>query len=102
MSSTLYLVFREHGPSWVAGVPTREQPLWDEHAVFIDRLFEQGRIVLAGPLADGSRALLVMQAESAAEAEELLRDDPWARRGILVEGEIIEWTIFLDARLNPK
>ncbi len=53
--TTLFLVFRDPGPSWVPGVPTRQQPLWDEHAVFMDRVFETGRIVLAGPYADFER-----------------------------------------------
>jgi uncharacterized protein YciI len=102
MSTTLFLVFRRPGPSWAAGLPTRQQPLWDEHAVFIDRLFEQGRIILAGPYADHSRALLIVQASGIAEASELFRDDPWARHGILVESEVIEWSVFLDSRKNPR
>jgi uncharacterized protein YciI len=85
----------------VPGLPTRQQPLWDEHAAFIDRIFEQGRIILAGPYADCSRALLIVQASSVAEASELFRDDPWARRGILVESEVVEWSVFLDSRRNP-
>lgn len=98
MSTTLFLVFRNPGPSWVPELPSRQQPLWDEHAVFMDRLFEQGRIVLGGPYADYSRVLLIVQAGTRAEASELFREDPWARRGILVESEIVEWSVFLDSR----
>jgi uncharacterized protein YciI len=98
LSKTLYLVFRKPGPSWVGGVPTREQPLWDEHAAFIDRLSEQGRIVMAGPYADCSRALIIVQAGSASEASALFRADPWTEKGILVDSEIAEWTVFVDAR----
>jgi len=98
MSTTLYLVYRNHGPSWVKGLPTREQPLWDEHAVFMDRLFDQGRIVLAGPYADLSRVLLVVEARDADEAVDLFRDDPWTTSGILVDSDVIEWTVFLDSR----
>jgi len=68
----------------------------------MDRLFEQGRIILGGPYADNSRVLLVVKAHDRQEASELLRDDPWASRGILVESEIIEWCIFLDSRQNSK
>ena len=75
--------------------------MWDEHATFMDTLFEQGRIVLGGPYADNSRVLLVVQARDAAEASDLFRDDPWAERGILVESEIIEWSVFLDSRRDP-
>ena len=96
MSATLYLVFRNPGPTWVPGLASRQQPLWDEHAVFMDRLFEQGRIILGGPYADSSRVLLVVQARDREEASELFRDDPWTSHGILVESEVIEWSIFLD------
>ena len=51
MASTLYLVYRNPGPSWVKGRPSCQQPLWDEHAAFMDRVFDEGRIVLAGPYA---------------------------------------------------
>jgi uncharacterized protein len=101
VSKTLFLVFRNPGPSWLPGLSSREQPLWDEHALFMDRLFDQGRIVLGGPYADYSRVLLVVQARDRDEASEIFRDDPWTRHGVLFESEIIEWTIFLDSRLNP-
>jgi uncharacterized protein len=97
-NNRLFLAFRDRGPSWVPGLPTREQPLWDEHAAFMDELFARGRIVLAGPYADMSRALVVLEAVDAAEASALLRGDPWQKAGILVHGEIIEWVLFLDSR----
>jgi len=98
LSTALFLVFRNPGPSWVPGLSSRQQPLWEEHANFMDRLFEQGRIVLGGPYADNRRVLLVVQARDAAEASDLFRDDPWAEGGILVESETIEWSVFLDSR----
>lgn len=96
--TTLFLLFRDPGPGWVPGVPTREQPLWDEHAEFMDRLFEQGWVVLGGPYSDFSRALVVVEARDADQASELFREDPWETAGILVTGEVIEWSIFLDSR----
>ena len=96
--STLFLTFRDPGPSWVPGMPSRQQPLWDEHAAFMDRLFEQGRVVLGGPYADYSRVLIIVEAPDAEEASALFRDDPWATAGILVPSEVIEWTVFLDSR----
>jgi uncharacterized protein YciI len=102
MITTLFLVFRNPGPSWVPGLPSRQQPQWDEHASFMDRLFDQGRIILAGPYADYSRVLLVVAARDAKEAQDLLSNDPWAGQGVLVESEIIEWSVFLDSRQNVK
>jgi uncharacterized protein YciI len=96
--STLFLVFREPGPAWMPGVATRQQPLWDEHAAFMDGLFEAGRIVLAGPYADLSRALIIVEARDAQQASDLFRDDPWEEAGILIPSAIVEWTVFLDSR----
>lgn len=96
--STLFLVFRDPGPSWVPGVPTRQQPLWNEHAVFMDGLFGEGRVVLGGPYADYSRALVIVEARDAEEASALFHGDPWTKAGILVPGEVVEWTVFLDSR----
>jgi uncharacterized protein YciI len=96
--TTLFLVFRGPGPSWVPGRPTRQQPLWDEHADFMDRLFDQGRVVLGGPYADYSRNLVVVNARDTEEATELFQADPWNESGILGPAEVIEWTIFLDSR----
>ena len=98
MSKTLYLVFRDPGPAWVHGLPSRQQPLWDEHAEFMDRLFDEGRIVLGGPYADASRVLIIVSARDRYLASALFREDPWTTRGILVDSEVIEWSIFLDFR----
>jgi uncharacterized protein len=79
-------------------VPSRQQPMWDEHAAFMDGLFARGRIVMAGPYADYSRVLIIVEARDAGEASALLRDDPWGKAGILVPGDVVQWTVFLDSR----
>ena len=87
------------GDEWERGVDTREQPLWDEHAAFMDDLFERGLVRLAGPIVDaGGEALSVMEGESEAALRELLAADPWCRdRDVLRVGRIRGWRIFLDA-----
>ena len=89
-------MFRNPGPAWCLE-PHSSATALDEHAAFMDRLDDQGRIILAG-YADCSRALVILEADDADEALRLLRDDPWVSAGILVQGEAIEWTIFLDSR----
>jgi hypothetical protein len=71
-----HLAFREPGPSWVPGVPTQQRSLWDDHAVFMDDFFARGHVVLAGPYADFSRALVIVDTTDAAEAAALLGGDP--------------------------
>ncbi len=98
MVDKTFLVFREHGTAWVSGTATRQQPLWDDHAAFMDRLFDTGAILLGGPYADDSQAVLVIQAADEAAVITLLRDDPWETHDIQMTSSIKEWTIFLDAR----
>ena len=97
---TLFVVDRPAGVEWVAGKGAREQPLWDEHAAFMDALFERGVIALGGPFLDDSGAMLVMRVTDASEARALLEPDPWCSnaRDIQGIGRIRPWTIFLDSR----
>jgi uncharacterized protein YciI len=79
-------------------LPVRQQAHWDEHARFVDALFDAGTLVMAGPFADDSGSRVVLGVESVEIARAIMQEDPWARRDILVTGEVKEWTIFLDAR----
>ena len=100
MSETLFVVDRPAGSEWTPGKGAREQPLWDEHAAFMDDLFERGLIALGGPFLDGSGAMVVLRVADEAEARALLAPDPWCSDGRDVQGvgRIRPWTIFLDGR----
>ena len=67
----------------------------------MDRLFEEGRVVLGGPYADFSRNLVIVEGSGTGAVEDRFREDPWTVAGILGDAEVIEWTIFLDSR-RPK
>jgi uncharacterized protein YciI len=77
---------------------TREQPLWDEHAAFIDQLVDDGSILMGGPLVDEGGSLLIFNAEDENEVREKLRNDPWAKQGILKLENVKRWEIFIDER----
>ena len=91
------------GPNWDFSKGVREQQFWDEHAHFVDDLFDRGLIMLAGPFApDGSGALVILNVETANEARAIYADDPWAHQQVLLPADAKEWTIFLDARHYPN
>jgi uncharacterized protein YciI len=80
----------------VPGRGPREQPLWDEHAAFMNELEGRGVLLLAGPFTDWTGALLVLEAADADEARRLLDPDPWvADRDILRVGEIRPWEAWI-------
>ena len=80
----------------------REQPFWDEHAAFIDRLVDEDFILMGGPLVDEAGmphgALLIVEAEDENEVREKLKNDPWFMRGILKLESVKRWEIFIDAK----
>ncbi|MGZ4551500.1 MAG: hypothetical protein ACXVYC_17265 [Blastococcus sp.] len=94
----VYAVTMVSGPGWDAGRPRREQPGWDEHAAFMDRLVADGFVVLGGPIGDGEEVLLAVEAADEAEIADRLGADPWAPTGRLLIGEVRPWTIWLDGR----
>jgi uncharacterized protein YciI len=94
-----FVILWTHGPAWVEGKTVREQPYWDEHAVFMDRLFENGMVVLGGPFADGTGSLVIVEAESSEQGvADLFAQDPFAVRGIFSLSSLKQWQLFLDAR----
>lgn len=86
------------GPAWVAGKTVRDQPYWEEHAAWADRLFENGTIVLGGPFADTTGGLVIIEAESEEEVTDVLAQDPFVVHGIFARSLRKQWTLFLDAR----
>ena len=92
-----YVVLRRRGPLWDPARPLEEQSGWDEHAAFMDRLVEDGFVVLGGPLADEERVVLAVEAESEDEVRMTLTRDPW-HGSHLVLVSVDPWMIRLDGR----
>jgi uncharacterized protein len=93
-----FVIFFSPGPSWVTGKTSREQPYWAEHATFMDKLFEEGTVILGGPYADYTGILVVVEAFHEEEVYALFRDDPFVVNEIVRISSVHEWLIFLDAR----
>jgi uncharacterized protein YciI len=94
----VFAVTEVAGPNWDASRARREQAGWDEHAAFMDALVGDGFVVLGGPIGDGERVLLVVEAEDEAAVRARFAPDPWLPAGVLEIASIEPWTIWLDAR----
>jgi hypothetical protein len=96
-----FLVFRRQtGPEWDPSQPLDGQSGWADHASYMDRLVETGFILLGGPVDDGPRVLLVVEADSEEAVRATLAHDPWTGSHLLDES-IDRWTIRLDGRAIP-
>ena len=91
-----HVVLRQSGPEWRPGRPLEEQSGWQEHAVFMDGLVDDGFIVLGGPIGDG-RVVHAVEAESEEAVRATFARDPWSGTHLVVEA-IDPWTIRLDGR----
>ena len=93
-----FLAFSSAGPNRDFSKDTREQPLWDEHAAFIDQLVEDGFVLMGGPLIDEGGSLLILDASNENQVRDKLKNDPWMQHGILKLESIRRWQIFIDVR----
>ncbi len=96
--SKVFVMTSVAGPHRDLAKGTREQPYWDEHAQFIDRLVAEGFIVMGGPLVDEGGAMLIVSAEDEDEVKEKMKHDPWYTHDILKLQSIKRWEIFIDMR----
>ena len=97
----MFAVVTQKGANWMHARGIREQPAWDDHAKFFDRLVEQGIVILGGPISPRSEdevALLAVEAADEQELRSIFYEDPWATSGILSLEDVRTWTIWLDGR----
>jgi uncharacterized protein YciI len=95
--ATFLVLVRRTGPEWDPSRPMEEQSDWDAHAEFMDRLVDDGFIVLGGPLADEERVAHVIEAESEQAVRATLARDPWSDTHLVIDA-IEPWTLRLDSR----
>jgi uncharacterized protein len=101
MMSSHFLVLTARGPAWDHTRGRREQERWDEHAAFMDRLVDEGFIVLGGPLGDpdaGEHTALVFAASSEDAIRARMAEDPWSE-DLLRLHEIRPWSLWLRGQL---
>jgi hypothetical protein len=94
-----FVVENVWGPEWDASRGRREQKGWDEHARFMDKLVDEGVIVLGGPIGDvnGVKTMLVCKVKDEAEIRAHLARDPWSGTLLTIAG-VQPWTVWLRAK----
>ena len=53
------------------------------------------RLAISGPFADDRGGILVYEANSVEEVEEMLRDDPFTKAGVFEKVQIREWRVVM-------
>jgi uncharacterized protein YciI len=99
---SVYTMTSLRGPGWDPTRSRREQPGWDDHATFMNKLVDDGFVILGGPIGDGENAMLAIEAHDEREIEQRFTADPWMINGVLRFGKIEQWTIWLDSRQSTS
>jgi uncharacterized protein YciI len=83
--TTYYVGFLYRGPSWSPGESPELQKIQDGHMANIQRLAQEGKLLLAGPFTDDGdlRGMFVFQVASLEEAKALCDTDPAVKAGRL-------------------
>jgi len=69
-----------------------------DHLAYVQSLHEQGTVVLAGPVGDGSGAMMVLRVGSQEEAEDIVRGDPYTAAGVGVDHVMRPWNVVVPAQ----
>jgi uncharacterized protein len=93
-----FVIMWAPGAAWEAGKTVREQAYWDEHAAFMDQLFEDGMVIMGGPFSDGTGSLVIVEAEELDKVSSIFARDPFVVHEIFALRGLKQWHLFLDAR----
>jgi len=63
------------------------------HRAYLTTLLHEGKLAVAGPLIDDSGGMIVYEADTEAEAEVLLKADPFCTAGVFVSWKFYPWKI---------
>jgi uncharacterized protein YciI len=96
LARQLWAVRRRRGGPWDWSRDLRQQDGFDEHAQIMDRMVEDGFILLGGPLEGELEVLHVVDAPSEEAIHARLAEDNWTQNGMLETVSVERWTIFLD------
>lgn len=73
------------------GAEEKRKPLREGHMKRLQAFKDEGRIVTLGPTKDFTKLFAVLDAETEAEAREVIEGDPYWTEGIWTDYELHEW-----------
>ncbi|MGI8643740.1 MAG: YciI family protein [Thermomicrobiales bacterium] len=67
-----------------------------KHREYLQKLLDEGKLHESGPFTDDSGAAIIYHAADAAEARDLLENDPYSAAGALSDTRIAKWNILFS------
>jgi uncharacterized protein YciI len=71
-----------------------------DHLAYMQSLHRDGTVVLAGPVGDGSGAMVVLQVGSENEARQVVEGDPYTAAGVGADHMLRPWNVVVPAHFE--
>lgn len=94
-----HVILYSAGPNWIEGKPAVEQNL-RPHADYMAGMTKKGILIFGGPWRDEPGGLAVLRCRDDAEAEEVFRNDPAVKMGVMA-GQLKAWTVYFQGTGMP-
>jgi len=69
-----------------------------DHLAYARSLHERGSLILAGPVGDGSGAMMVLKLDSVEEVEGIIEADPYTAAGVGVDHVLRPWNVVIPTQ----
>jgi len=68
-----------------------------DHLAYMQSLHSEGKVLLAGPVGDGSGAMVVLHVDSEDEAQTIVEGDPYTAAGVGADHVLRPWNVVIPA-----
>ncbi|XXM71608.1 YciI family protein [Lysinibacillus sphaericus] len=85
-----FLIILTPSSNWIEDVHFHNQPFMPEHAVYVQKHYNKGEVVLAGPFEDLTGGAIVIDLKSEDEVMNFVENDPSVINGIFTY-EVKKW-----------
>jgi uncharacterized protein len=74
----------------------KRKPYREAHLAYADKAYEEGKLVLAGALADpADSAVLIFKCDTPSVVENFAKNDPYVKNGLIKEWKVRPWTVVI-------
>lgn len=94
-----YLIILTPGENWREGVRLPDQPWMPEHAVYVQKGFDSGDVLIAGPFDDYSGGAILIDVENVEDLHQFAQNDPAVVNGVF-KFELKPWAGLMNKYEN--
>jgi uncharacterized protein len=69
-----------------------------DHLAYMHSMYEKGTVVLAGPVGDGSGAMVIIRAGSQEDAQQVVDADPYTAAGVGADHVLRPWKVVVPTQ----